>query len=352
MADKRYQVFVSSTFIDLKEERQEVIQALLELDCIPSGMELFPAANETQWELIKRVISDCDYYIVIVGGRYGSIGPEGLSYTEMEYDYATGLGKPVLAFVHANPSSIPSGKTETGDAGKVKLKAFREKAANKLCKHWDSPKDLGGVVSRSLVQLIKRSPAVGWVRADEVASSEATTEILALQKHIEELRKQLEISRTTAPVGSEKLSQGDDKFEIEYGFRGWHEATAEWAECITRTEATWNQIFYAVAPPMIDDAPDRVFRETLDNWLEARESDSLTKAGKKKGLSDIDRVEISPDVFQTIKVQLRALGLIKQSNKARSVKDTGTYWSLTPYGDQVMTQQRAIKKPLSWTDLI
>ncbi|MCX6381232.1 MAG: DUF4062 domain-containing protein, partial [Armatimonadetes bacterium] len=58
--DKRYQVFVSSTYQDLQEERQEVMHALLELDCIPSGMELFPAADEAQWSLIKKVIDDCD----------------------------------------------------------------------------------------------------------------------------------------------------------------------------------------------------------------------------------------------------------------------------------------------------
>ena len=86
--DKRYQVFVSSTYEDLNAERQEVMQALLELDCMPAGMELFPAANDDQWTLIKRVIDDCDYYIVIIGGRYGSIGPEGISYTQMEYAYA------------------------------------------------------------------------------------------------------------------------------------------------------------------------------------------------------------------------------------------------------------------------
>ena len=67
--EKRYQVFVSSTFEDLKIERQEVMQALLELDCIPSGMELFPAADEDQWSLIKRVIDECDYYIVIIAGK-------------------------------------------------------------------------------------------------------------------------------------------------------------------------------------------------------------------------------------------------------------------------------------------
>lgn len=84
----KYQVFVSSTYKDLLEERQEVMQALLELDCIPVGMELFPAADDDQWTLIKRLIDDCDYYILIAGGRYGSVNKEGISYTQMEYEYA------------------------------------------------------------------------------------------------------------------------------------------------------------------------------------------------------------------------------------------------------------------------
>jgi hypothetical protein len=67
--DKRYQVFVSSTYEDLIDERQQVMQALLELNCIPLGMDFFPAANEEQWGLIKSVIKDCDYYIVIIGSK-------------------------------------------------------------------------------------------------------------------------------------------------------------------------------------------------------------------------------------------------------------------------------------------
>jgi hypothetical protein len=57
--DKRYQVFVSSTYADLKDERRRVIQTLMEADCIPAGMELFPAADEDQFEFITRVIDDC-----------------------------------------------------------------------------------------------------------------------------------------------------------------------------------------------------------------------------------------------------------------------------------------------------
>jgi hypothetical protein len=93
----RYQIFVSSTYEDLREERQQATQAILEAGSFPAGMELFPASDDTLWELIKRVIEESDYYVVIVGGRYGNIGPNGLSYTEMEYDYAIDKGIPVLA---------------------------------------------------------------------------------------------------------------------------------------------------------------------------------------------------------------------------------------------------------------
>src|ERR1700682_1811865 len=148
--DKRYQVFLSSTYADLQEERQEVIQALLELDCIPAGMELFPAANDDQWTLIKKYIDDCDYYIVVVAGRYGSIGPGGTSYTEMEYRYALDTEKPVIAFLHKDPGSIAADRSEQSEEGRLKLKAFREFAQQKMCKFWDSPSDLGSKVSRSL----------------------------------------------------------------------------------------------------------------------------------------------------------------------------------------------------------
>ncbi len=101
--DKRYQVFVSSTYADLKEERKAVHQTLMEMDCIPAGMELFPAADEAQFEFIKKIIDDCDYYLLIIGGRYGSLTDEGVSYTEKEYDYAVSIGLSVIALIHSEP---------------------------------------------------------------------------------------------------------------------------------------------------------------------------------------------------------------------------------------------------------
>ncbi len=162
--EKRYQVFVSSTYEDLQFERQEVMHALLELDCIPSGMELFPAANEDQWTVIKKVIDDCDYYIVITAGKYGSVDEHGQSYTEKEYRYAMSKNKPIIAFLYKDLPSLASKLTESDSTTKERLEQFRALCKGKLCKFWTSKAELGSVVSRSLVQLIKNHPAVGWVR--------------------------------------------------------------------------------------------------------------------------------------------------------------------------------------------
>lgn len=340
--EKRYQVFVSSTFRDLELERQEVMHALLELDCMPSGMELFPAANETQWNLIKKVIDDCDYYVLILGGRYGSVGPEGISYTEMEYRYALSTGKPTIAFLHRNPGKIIADNTESTVEGKQKLQAFRESVEKKLCKHWESAQELGSVVSRSLIQLIKSTPAVGWVRANELADREATLELLQLRRRVEELQTELSRARISAPKGSEGLAQGNKEHSFGFSFTALQPGEFRTGKWSSSFNVTWNQIFACIAPLMIHEATEPALKHALDNLSETESEERLRK-DKRLAKAELNNFRIGQDDFQTIKVQLRALGLIAKNDKTRSVKDSGTYWTLTPYGDEVMTQLRAIR---------
>ena len=341
--DKRFQVFVSSTYQDLQEERQEVMHALLELDCIPSGMELFPAANESQWALIKKVIDDCDYYLLIFGGRYGSIGPEGQSFTEMEYRYALSINKPIIAFLHKDPGSITAKKSEDSPEGKKKLIAFREFAQLKLCKFWTTPADLGSVVSRSLVQLIKTTPAIGWVRADELPDRDATIELLRLRKRTDELEAELQRARTTAPKGTEDLAQGDELHTICYSVSGTNQSTYQTMNGTGKFQVTWNDIFAAIGPVMINEASEPALRKAFNDYALSHNETSFRN---KAELADytITRLEIDERDFQTIKIQLRALGIIARSEKSRSVKDVETYWTITPYGDGLMTRLRAIKR--------
>lgn len=96
--DKRYQVFISSTFTDLKEERQAVLRSVLMLDHMPAGMELFPATDDTAWQLICDVIDASDYYLLILGGRYGSLDEQGIGFTEKEYMYVFQKESQLLRF--------------------------------------------------------------------------------------------------------------------------------------------------------------------------------------------------------------------------------------------------------------
>ena len=346
MADpeKRYQVFVSSTFEDLQKERQEVMQALLELDCIPAGMELFPAADEEQWELIKQVINDCDYYVLIVGGRYGSIGNDGYSYTEMEYRYAVERKMPVIGFVHSDPGSLPAKKTEQTADGKEKLEEFISLVKSKMCKQWSSAGDLGSVVSRSIVKLIKSHPAVGWVRADKALSGEASAEMLRLKNRVEELEEELKSTRVGPPTGTEELSQGDNEIVVPvrleiFKIDNKYSTEYKWERFVT----TWNSIFASISPSMIDDASEVSIRDALDSFA-AKETYSGFRKESDYENRRFKAIIVSDEIFTTIIVQFKALGLISKSTRKRSLKDTKTYWSLTPYGDAVMTRLRAIKR--------
>jgi len=335
--DKRYQVFVSSTYEDLIEERQEVMHSLLAMNCIPSGMELFPAADEDQWTLIKSVIEDCDYYLVIIAGRYGSVGSDGIGYTEKEYLYALEKRKPVIAFLYKDPGELPAKKTESKN--RTKLNKFRKLAQAKVCKYWENSSELGAMVSRSLHLLIKNHPGIGWVRADELPDRDAMSEMMRLRRRIEELEGFLEQSRTVPPPGTEDLSQGSDEVVLAYDFV----ANREFVYSKKHTSSfvtTWNEIFSLLAPYMIDEASDNKIKRALDEFLEDKEIKDIQS--ELDEYHSFSLFEVKREDFQKIKVQLRALGLICKSERSRSVKDKNTYWRLTPYGDSVMTQLLAV----------
>lgn len=340
--DKRYQVFVSSTFEDLQEERKEVMQALLELDCIPSGMELFPASNDDQWTLIKNVIDDCDYYLLIIGGRYGSENDEGISYTQMEFEYALEQGKPMISFLPKNPDAIPSGKCETNADKQQKLEKFKELAKKKLVKFWDGPDNLGSVVSRSMVRLIKDYPAEGWVKSGSIVDEDSLKEISRLQKENNELKERLAAMTTQAPQGTENLSQGNDNVAISFEFVATDIYESDY-ECRSSLSFTWNKIFSYIAPSMIDECSEYGMKRKLCDFIEKNKGMLLTKK-KFKDFTEFSSFQILQSDFDLIKVQFKALGLICISTKMRDSESMGTYWRLTPYGEYVMTQLVAMRK--------
>ena len=345
--DKRYQVFVSSTFKDLEEERKHIIQTLMEMDCIPAGMELFPAADEEQWDFIKKVIDDCDYYLLLIGGRYGSLSPEGIGYTEMEYDYAVSKGMKVIALVHGEPNNLAQIKCEKDSFLQEKLEKFRAKVCTgRLVKFWKNTDQISGIVSLSLTKTIKTYPAIGWVRANLVPSEDSTKEILKLRNHIEELEEKIQNFKSK-PEGVENLAQGEDNLSIQLYFK----ARQANDERLTRKKAykinislSWNQIFTFISPSLLVENNEESLLKILKDCILKFCTSQIREYLITENLIEPIAFQAYEEDLRIILVQLRALKLITLSSKKHPMSDANIYWCLTPYGDQLMTELNAIKK--------
>ena len=330
----KHQVFVSSTYRDLVEERKNVIHALLELDCIPSGMELFPATDEDAWTLIKEVIDGCDYYVLILAGKYGSTNSDGVSYTEMEFDYAVSIGKPVIAFIHENLENLSAANTEKTESMQTKLNAFREKAKSRHCKEWSTPEDLGGKVSRSLIQLRKRHPSPGWVPGKYAATDALLREVQELRSRVAQLELEATLSFKSAPPGTEKLAQGSDPVTWNFTFHTDAKGTRKDFDL----SVSWDTLFSYIGPSMMNECTDDEMMQKVKLAYYHQIPSELSKFNPAKNV-------ILAYVFEDkIRVQLQALGLIAPGIKRRAVSDSGRYWRLTSYGEKYLIHIKAERK--------
>jgi hypothetical protein len=342
--EKRYQVFLSSTYVDLKEERLEVMRALLELDCIPSGMEYFPAANDDQWTFIQELIDQCDYYVVVVGARYGSTSDDGLSFTEKEYRYALEKGTPVIGFVHAQPDSIPQGKAESDPEGRRKLDEFRKLVRSRLCKEWSSPAELGAVVSRSLTQLIKRSPRPGWVRSDRLASVEASEEILRLRQLID--KKDEEVARLSAiqSVTAEGLAQGDDQVELSF-HASLTDPTLPYAERSSRFASesifTWDEVFKSFAPHLLTPTKLSGIKSGINGLLREKELSAVQEMFPEL---NVGAFSVSNSSLQMVVVQFTAMGFLDISNAEDKEGKLYKLAALSTEGRRYLINASAVKR--------
>ena len=192
-------------------------------DCIPAGMEAFVAADTEQFEVIKKVIDLCDYYVLIIGKRYGSIHPgTGKSYTEMEYDYAIEQGIPVLVFAIDENIELASDKVETDKSKIEKLKMFRTKAmTNRLASIWATPEDLTGKLAISIMKARTEIKRPGWQRAVDFDEASLRREIMELKNENKKLADDLKAAREEISFLTEEtdIAFEDCEVKIEYHYQ-------------------------------------------------------------------------------------------------------------------------------------
>lgn len=349
--DRRYQVFVSSTFEDLQEERQKVLQAVLEMKAFPAGMELFPSANEEQWAFIQREIESSDYYIVVIAGKYGSSAEDDRSFTEKEYDYAVGLGKYVMGFLRCNLLRMEGRQLEQDPERKKKLEVFREKVRhNRLVRFYNSPDELKGLVTSALVHAFQFQPQEGWVRAKNARRLEDLEEVAHLQKRVLEL--QAENAKLSADPTAQ-FAQGDDAVEwtLQLATLGSEDVNPSRDPALPVEDpqeppasdfafsATWNQLLATAFSNADPEENKYAVRHRIVKLIISRIADRFPDASQwathrlvyHSGIVKQDLDELMVDVRR----QFLGLGLIEIAAKPMG---DGTYhrsegfWCLTPKG--------------------
>ncbi|AUH00129.1 DUF4062 domain-containing protein [Prodigiosinella confusarubida] len=213
-APKRYQIFISSTYSDLIETRKKISEHILSMNHIPAGMEMFSANGKEQWNTIQKSINNSDYYILIIGERYGSISEvDGISFTEKEYRYAREIGLPTLCFIPDENYQTTRANRES-DLEKIKKlnSLIEEIKGDQLCSLWNSEDDLIHKVSAALYKIFTDEPRTGWIRGDS-GDPEVLTKLVNAMEENSHLKKQIqqleESNKIKAPIISFHINDID-----------------------------------------------------------------------------------------------------------------------------------------------
>lgn len=258
--EKKYQFFISSTYEDLKEEREKAIFTILSMEQFPVGMELFSAADEDQWDVISQTIDTSDYYVLIIGSRYGSIIPAGnpdagISYTEKEFNHAVSKDIPVLAFIwdETVAASTPSGESAEACA---KLREFKDQVkTGRYVKFFNNADQFATFLSQSIHKALQRGNRPGWVRTTEFDIEESHAKILQLMDRVhtlEALNADLKVENNRKPdllITYRRDPACEDEEGHLYG---------------NEPEIKDGVVYFKVKPVYLDDVKDGV--TYMDTW--------------------------------------------------------------------------------------
>jgi hypothetical protein len=327
--EKKFQIFVSSTFEDLRVPRDRVIQGILEMGHIPVGMEMFSAADDEQWKIIARHIEESDYYVVILGHRYGS-RTGGISYTRKEYQHALASGIPVLGFVIDASIPWPPEYIDIDSDDVAALNNFKTLVESKPVGYWSSADDLYGKSSIALVKAIAANPRTGWVRGDTVADPSVANEISRLSAENARLRAQVEGENQTADL---ELAFEGDRETLRRHKRTISvrvEAHGDWED---GTNLSLFQIFDSLRSELVIESSSSSLRSLL-----------AVVGGKEdqKGLT------VPLNMLHELMTEFLALDLVEPSTRKHAVADKDVYWSLSERGRLFVKwyKRRELQEPL------
>lgn len=336
--DKRFQVFVSSTYEDLREERDAVLRGILELGQFPVGMEVFPAADPEPLKLIRPIIEESDFYVLVIAGAYGSTDDSGISFTEREYELAVELGKPVIAFLHAKPDEIAAGKCAMTPSARRKLAAFRsriEKAHTR--KHWTNREELRTSVVLALGHAIRTIPATGWIRADKIDNTALLTKMNEFRDEVDRLRAENDRLKQSVPSGPiEGIAGANDSVSvpIRFSLNSWKDSTTPFIDYTT----TWGELFSVISESLLRGIDTLSIEIEISRWIASKVAGTEIVLKLKNAAGEVSRIiQFDRSFIRILRIQFLAWNAITVS-----VEDSDEVWYATPPWRRLILAKLAI----------
>lgn len=352
----RYQIFVSSTFQDLKHARERVTYELMRNGFIAVGMEQFHASDEEQMEYIRPLIDQTDYYVVILKGRYGSLSADGISYTEKEYRYALEKGVPILAFLYEDMQSLTVQDTDDNPEKLKKFKSFREELSSKrMVSFWKTEDELVSQVKDSVFGIAFRKPRNGWVRGDQALDPQIYKELDVARKRIAELEEKLASQREEDTSFPDDIAHGKDLYSIKgnilrYKKNG--QSTELISSKVFEHDISWDDIFYSIIDMLYKEAEEDKIQNSIESEIKKRIINLATNKRETESEPSFYALEINASCIRNIRFQLEALGLITTTVSVQertlfhsfSERISTVCWCLTEKGRRYIAKLMAIRR--------
>ncbi len=315
MIDKRYHVFISTTGADMQPERSVLAQTLASLGFFSWGLE---TRTPMTTAFARRQIDDCDYFVLLLGSRYGELSASGVSYLHLEYIYAITKQKPVLVLLHEAPESRALEVKEVTKEGQRKFEDFRRQLQRErdMVVTFRELRELEVVLRHAMPQLTQRYSALGWVRPNDAP-------IQALQLENEKLRqkntKLMTSSRgrassssvvenpSAAVVDNEssilevRVVGGSDLTSFDYRVHAYQDGNFQ--ELRPIRQLSWNELLMAVGPGFRPPAPEENFANLMNEYLNIAALSDVQETMPRAHATA--RCQINVRALHAIKVQLK-----------------------------------------------
>jgi hypothetical protein len=196
---------------------------------------------------------------------------------------------------------------------------------------------------------MRRAPRPGWVRADQLASTEAAAEIVRLRQLNDQLAQELSKVSVARPTGSEGLAQDDDQVELAFavtltdrsaGYPYQHQR-------VTTTELfSWRELLVACGPYLLSESKLSNIKSALNRILKDKVYPDISAAHPDL---DFGAATVHESSLQLVIVQFTTLGYLQIStSRDEGGKELRTA-VLTPLGRSELMAASAVRRGVTAT---